>query len=407
MAERELPLSGVRVADFFWMIAGPLGSRVLANYGAEVIRIESSNRIDRVRETGPHPPGPWSINADGSFQDCNSNKLSISLNLNTHKGIEIARRLVAVSDVVTNNFTGTRMDRWGLGYDELSRIRPDLIMLTMPVFGMTGPYARYGGYGNGISAGAGLAAISGYPDEVPFGLGSLYPDFSSNPFHAVIALLSALHYRSRSGRGQFIEISQFESTAQLLGTAVLQYTATGESLQRMGNRHPEAAPHGAYPCMGDDRWIAISVMNDDQWQELCTVMGRAGWAADPRLNAAAGRLQCQDEIDEALADWTGRQDAVELMHALQAADVPAGVVQNVEEMVYHDPQLAERDYYYRVTNGEGHEFITHGEPVRLRNAKALRRPAPLFGEHTEYVLHEVLGMGSNEVAELYVENVLS
>jgi len=196
--ERPLPLAGVRVADFFWMIAGPLGSRLFANYGAEVIRIESANRVDRVRETGPHPDGPWSVNADGSFNDCNTNKLSITLDLNTRKGVALARRLVAVSDVVTNNFTGSRMDRWGLGYEALCAIRPELIMLTMPVFGMSGPYARYGAYGNGINASAGMAALSGFPGQPPIGLGSLYPDFSSNPYHAAIALLSALHYRRRT-----------------------------------------------------------------------------------------------------------------------------------------------------------------------------------------------------------------
>jgi benzylsuccinate CoA-transferase BbsF subunit len=354
-----LPLTGVRVLDFTWMIAGPLSTRVLADFGAEVIKVESYNRVDRVRETGPHPDGPWSLNEDGSFNDCNLGKKSVLLNLNRPQGRELALRLAAVSDVAAANFTGDRLDRWLLGFADLVRVRPDLIFLNMPVFESAGPRARWGGIGTHINALAGINAISGFPDDPPFGLGPLYPDFSGNPFHAAAAILSALINRDRGAGAQLIEVSQYESTASILGPALLHHAATGHNPPRIGNHSERACPHNVYPCAprsptasppaggavsdadssarlravshisttaGDDRWCAIAVSTDTHWSALCAVLDRRGWLTDPRFATAAQRRPHEQALDALIASETARWTADELAARLRAAGVPAAPV---------------------------------------------------------------------------------
>ena len=258
----SLPLEGIRVADFCWMIAGPATSRILADFGAEVIKIESSRRVDRIREGGVLPPADAIADSNGVFNDCNTNKLSIELNLGHPRGIELAKQLIAQSDVVTNNFTAERMDRWGLGYDALRTLKPDLVMMTMPVMGMTGPYRGYGSYGNGVIAYGGLSANMGRAGNPPVGIAPLYSDFST-PYFAASAILAAVHHRERTGQGQFIDLAQAEATVSLLGADVLNRTVNGALPQIDGNHAADFAPHDAYPCAGEDRWLAIAVTSEE------------------------------------------------------------------------------------------------------------------------------------------------
>lgn len=403
-----LPLAGITVTDFFWLIAGPATSRILADWGADVIRIESAARMDQIRQGGTWPPDDQrtATSRNSVFNDCNTNKRSVTLNLNHAEAIEIARELVARSDIVTNNFKGDRMERWGLGYEELRRIKPDIIMLTMPVMGTTGPYLDYGANGNGVIAYGGINMGMGFPERPPIGMGPLYSDFAT-PYLAVTALMAALHHRERTGEGTFIDLAQLEATVSLLGPQVLEYTANGSLPERRGNRSPDWAPHGAYPCRGHDRWIAIAVTSDEEWRRLCAAIGSEAAAGDARYLDAEARLAHADELDELVASWTADHDAWELTHELQRAGVPAGIVEDLEDMLTRDPHLPERHFTRVPGDDDGLMYVTHGQPARLNgHSPELKRP-PNMGEHNEEVLKGLLGITDQRYVELLIEGVIS
>ena len=402
------PLAGIAVADFFWLIAGPATSRILADFGADVIKIESSTRGDQIRDGGVWPgPEQRTANSRNSvFNDCNTNKRSITLNLNNPDAIEVAKQLIAQSDIVTNNFKGDRMERWGLGYEELRKIKPDIIMLTMPVMGTTGPYLEYGANGNGVVAYGGISMGMGFPERPPVGMGPLYSDFST-PYVAVSALMAALHHRERTGEGTFIDLAQLEATVGLLGPQILDYTANGVAPERRGNRSPDWAPHGAYPCRGDDRWIVIAVRSEDEWRRLCDLIDEPQLADDARFATNADRLEHADALDEAIAGWTRERDAWELTHELQRGGVAAGIVEDLEDMLTRDPHLPERHFVEVPGDDDGLSYITHGQPARLNGrSPRLARP-PNLGEHTEEVLKGVLGISDERYVELLVSGALT
>jgi len=403
--DRRLPLEGIRVADFFWLIAGPAGSRVLADFGAEVIKIESLSRLDRIREGGVQPPEGAVADSNGVFNDCNTNKRSITLNLNTPRGIELAKEIVRRSDIVTNNFTGDRMERWGLGYEALREVRPDLIMLSLPVMGTTGPYVRYGAYGNGVIAFSGLSTNMGPPERPPVGIAPLYSDFSA-PLFAAIAVLAALHHRERTGEGQFIDLAQAESAMALLGTGTLEYTVNGTLPPRPGNRSRDHCPHGAYRCAGSDRWCAIAVASDDEWRRLCEAMQRPELIADPRFATFEARKRHEDALDAEIAAWTATRDPWQVTHVLQAAGVAAGVVEDLADMVVRDPHLPGRHLREIAREGESVSFMTHAQPVRLDGESPPLRRAPLMGEHNEYVFRELLGMSHEAFVQALADGAI-
>ena len=402
------PLEGIRVADFFWLIAGPATSRMLADFGAEVIKIESLARMDQIREGGiwPDPELRNGSSRNGTFNDCNTNKLSITLNLNEPEAIEIAKQLVAQCDIVTNNFTGDRMDRWGLGYEELRKVKPDIIMLTMPVMGTTGPLLKYGANGSGVPAYGGINMGMGFPDRPPTGMGPLYSDFST-PYFAVGALMAALHHRARTGEGRFIDLAQLEATVSLLGTQILEYTANGTIPARTGNRSRDWAPHGAYRCTGDDRWVAIAVRTDSEWAALCAELARPELADDRRFATNEARLEHADELDRIIESWTVSRDAWDVTRTLQRAGVMAGVVEDLEDMLTRDPHLRERHFHDLVGTDDGVTYVTHGQPARLDGeSPELKRP-PLMGEHNEFVFKELLGVSDDRYVGLLVSGVIS
>jgi benzylsuccinate CoA-transferase BbsF subunit len=387
------------------MIAGPLATRVLANFGADVIKIESSARIDTIRALGPRPEGNDSSNAAGVFVDCNTSKLSVTIDLNTPRGIEIAKRVVSVSDIVANNFRGDRMDRWGLGYDDLVKLKPDIIMLSMPMMGTTGAHRHYGGNGINIVAAAGISGITGFPERAPVGTGALYPDFSGNPYHAAMAVLAALRHRNRTGKGQFIDLAQYESTISLLGNSVLQYTAMDKVPIRPGNRSDWASPHGVYRCAGDDRWCAIAVENEDEWHGLCRALGDPTWTKESRFETLVGRKKHEDEMDHLIEEWTSSREAHEVMTLLQQHGVSAGVVQNSRDLVENDAPYRER-HIRLLDNPEVGTMTAHGETISISGMEPRVELSPMLGEHTEYILKDLLGFEEADVDQLYVDNVL-
>jgi len=391
-------LAGLRVLDFCWVGAGALVTQALAMHGAEVIKVESRTRPDNLRVAPPMRPGTSGLDASGYFASRNAGKKSFALNMSHPAAAPLARRLAQACSVVTSNFRPGVMERWGLGYADLCRDQPGLIYLTMPMQGATGPHRHYAGFGSTIAALAGLTEPSGQPGRAPVGTGTHYPDHVPNPGHALVALLAALVHRARTGQGGRIELSQLESTASLLGPAVIRYSVTGELPSRQGNRVPWAAPHGVYPCRGDDTWIAICVRTEAEWAGLAAVLEME---ADPR-----DRKQHEDELDERIAARTARWDRWELMRRLQAAGVPAAVAETPGD-VFDDPVLAGRGYWRTLhhpvmgpVRSASAPHLWNGQPVSPRS------PAPLLGQHTEQIARDLLGLDHAEYARLVADQVL-
>lgn len=382
---------------------GPLATRLLADFGAEVIKVESTSRIDTGRANRIPLygvlPGDANSNPDtgGYFQDANAGKRSCTLNLADAEGQELLRRLVAVSGAVVCNLGGDQLARWGLGYEQARALNPGIIVVNMPTMASEGPRARWRAFGDMIAAAAGLKSVSGHPGEPPLPFGHQYPDFSSNPFHAAIALMAALHHRDRTGAGQFIEVSQYESTIALMGASVLEYTANGVTPRPRGNADPEAAPHNLYRCRGEDAWCAITIFTDDQWRALVSIDGLEGLRR-PEFDTAAGRKQHEAVIDTVIETWTVGWSRQELAAFLQERGVPAGPYQHLPELVHTDPVLGDA-HFARVAHPSGREFLIHRNPIQAyRHPPSVER-GPQLGEHTFAVLHDLLGLSLDEIAE--------
>lgn len=398
------PLTGIRVLDFCWMIAGPMTTRLLGDLGAEVLKVESLARVDRIREVGVQPPRMMSTETNGVFNDCNPNKKSICLNLGTPRGIELAKELARHCDVVTSNFTPDRMDRWGLGYEDLRAVKPDIIVASMPVMGSEGPHAAWRAVGNGVIAMSGLNAHTGFPERVPVGLGTLHSDFTS-PYVGALQIAAAIYHRRRTGEGQFIELAQYEATVHLLDTEPLEALINGEQPPRHGNRSREYAPHGVFPCAGDDRWIAIAVRSAGEWEALCRVLDLADLAGQPDLADLAARNDAADEIEGAIAARTADHDAWELTATLQAAGVPAAPVEDVGDLAGRDPM--HEGFLKEIGHPAGVSMLLQYEPVTWNGERFPLERAPFMGEHTAAVLSDLLGFTADELAELAAAGVLS
>ena len=395
--EAGLALGGIRVLDFTWIHAGPSATRILSDQGAEVIKVESNNALSVVG-------GPASATARGLGQrhNWNAGKLSISLNMKTPQGIDIARRLVAVSDVVAENFSGRVMPSWGLDYDSIKAVNPSVIMLSMSGFGRTGPWKDRVSYGQTLQAWSGFTQLTGFPDTDPSGPASAYSDAVGGMAGAQATLLALIH-RSQTGRGQWLDVSQFESLSSLLETLVLDMSVNGSGAvtTRAGNRLPHGggAPHGAYRCRGEDRWVAISVFTDAEWRAFVDVMGNPEWAEDGRFADGDARERNADALDALVESWTVQHTAEEAMALLQSAGAAAGVVQTGEDLS-RDPQLKARGFFRRVADHQGEYRTIESAPYKLsRTPGRVTKGAPEFAADMTYVLRELLGMSDDEVDE--------
>lgn len=403
----RLPLAGLRVADFCWIGAGSYTTKIFGDLGADVIKIETSTRLDSLRLAGPYKDGKSGVNRSGYFADRNASKRGITIDLKHPRALAVVRRLIAKSDIVANNFAAGVMEKLGLGPEDCAAIRPDIIYLAMSMQGSQGPQRDFRGTGSSIAALTGIQELSGLPERVPAGTGTNYPDHLPNPCHAAFAVLAALRYRRRTGRGQVIDFAQTEPMLALMGPTFLDLTVNGRLQQRRGNDHPWAAPHGVYPCAGEDRWIAITVMDDAQWAALVEAMGRPAWALDPRWQTMPERYRARAGIDERLAGWTRGHEAQRLMRDLQARGVPAGAVQDAHDVTRVDPQLAYRGHWVRLPHAEMGESIYNNLPFRSSRWRVQpQRPAPLLGEHTREVLRDLLGLADAEIDALQAEQVL-
>jgi benzylsuccinate CoA-transferase BbsF subunit len=405
---RRLPLDGVRVTDFTWIGAGSYCTKILADFGADVVKIESERRPDSLRLAAPYKDGKMGINRSGYFADRNTSKRSMRLDMKHPKALDVVKRLIAQSDIIANNFTPGVMERFGLDYETVRRIRPDIIYLAMSMQGQSGPERGYLGYGSSMAAVTGFQHLSGVPGRPPSGTGTNYPDHVPNPCHAAFAVLAALRHRRKTGEGQFIDIAQTEPTVALIGPTVLDLTVNGNLQQPRGNEKPGVAPHGVYRCAGDDRWIAICVMNDAQWRAAAGVFGSPAWMSDPMWATGASRYDHRADLDGRMNALTGGRNAEDLMVALQAKGVPAGVVETAEDVIRNDAQLAHRGHWVKLDHPEMGASLYNAPPFRCSKTKGtLSRPAPLLGQHTDEICHTLLGMSDAEMSALKDEGLFN
>jgi len=402
-----LPLAGITVADFTWIGAGSYTTKILADSGADVIKIESAERIDTLRDAKPFKDGVRGLNRSGYFADRNSSKRSVTLNLKSEYGRELARRIIERSDVVANNFTPGTMEKFGLGYETVQTFKPDVIYISMSMHGQTGPEAKYLGYGLTMGAVTGLHHLCGYPDQEPAGTGTNFPDHVPNPTHAAFAILAALRHRRRTGQGQFIDVAQIEPTIALLGPAVMDFTVNGHVAGRVGNQQIAGAPHGVYPARGNDCWIAISAPGETAWRTLLQVLEDPALSQDARFATATARWEHRGPLDAALARITPKHDAHELAGQLQQRGVAAAPVQDAAEVLHRDEQLRSREHWVYLEHPEMGRTVYNALPFRLSRTPVFpHRPAPLLGEHTSEVLQEKLGLAAAEIETLREQGAL-
>jgi benzylsuccinate CoA-transferase BbsF subunit len=395
------PLEGLKILDFSWAAAGPVVTSVMACYGAEVIKVETHKNIDNTRTLMPFVGGIQTPDRASGFLSVNAGKYSITLNLKTPKGKEIAGRLIKRSDILVENFTSGTMPELGLGYEDCKKIKPDIIYLSSNMYGHTGPYANRGGFGGTLLSASGLMHLTGWPDGLPKEPGYVYTDFVAPKF-ALLGLLAALDFRRKTSKGQYIDLSQMETIPFFQSPINLDYQANGRDSMRIGNRSTYAAPHGVYRCQGRHRYCVITVFSDDKWRKFCQVIGQPSLAEDPEFRTVLNRLKNVDKVDKLVEDWTMLHSTEEVMNLMQAAGIAAGVVQNGQDLD-NDPQL--KDYYWNLDYPELGILPYRGMPVKASGFDYEVKRCPRLGEHNDYVYTELLGISDTEFAQLLEEGI--
>ena len=411
-----LPLEGIRVIDVSMWFAGPMASRLFADMGAEVIKIESLKHIDPWR--GPVKRNPTvkrrfpaiietdqPYNCSPGFNLQNRNKLGITLDLGTARGKQLFKRLVGLGDIVLENYSPRVMEKLELGYEVLRQVNPGIIMMSMPAFGRSGPHKDYLAFGQTIDCMSGMAFRTGYENEEPMLQSGLSYGDPLSGMNAAFACLAALHHRRKTGQGMHIELSQVEGLIAFNADAIMDYTMNSRVQGRMGNRHPDMAPHGAYRCRGEDKWVAIAIPSDAAWARFCEAIGHGSWTGDSRFSDAHSRHRNRNELDDLIEEWTAKHDHGEVMQILQRADIPAGPVFDSRELL-EDPHLEKRGFFEDVTHSEAgtHKYI--GMYAKLSKTPGhIRKAAPRLGEDNEHVFGELLGLSREEMAELEMEGI--
>ena len=419
-------LEGIRILDFTWLLAGPYATRILADFGAEVIKVQSQKIA-----TGAES------NTTGYFNTWNRNKLGITLNMNHPEAKDISLRLVKASDVVMENFTPRVMSNWGLSYDNLKKVKPDIIMLSMSGMGGTGPWRDFAAFGPTIQAFSGITSLTSFSHSLatlahrndrggahddgekfvkspPLGLGYSYADPVAGLF-AALAVLAALEYRDKTGQGRHIDISEYETMCSLLGPAILDYTVNQDSAVPQGNNpgHVPSAPYGCYRCRGNDRWCVIAVSTEEEWQALKHVLTEVkesrvkSQESGGELSTLEGRKNHAEELNELLEQWTIKHTPEEVMNLLQQAGVPAGIVEDANDLA-NDPQLTARNFFIQAEHPVLGKTIFDNTPIKFSRTPArFCRPAPLLGQDNHYVYREILGMSEQELSRYIEEGVIS
>jgi len=377
----------------------------LGEHGATVVHVESRSRPDGFRvHYPPYKDNIPGLNRTGTFAIFNDSKLGITLNLKHPQGLEVAKRLVAWADILIENFVPGVMARNGLSYEAASEVNPSIIYLSSCNMGQTGPKASQRGFGSQLTSQSGYTYLTGDPDGEPMLLFGPYIDFVAVGF-GLVAVLAALDYRRRTGKGQHIDLSQYETGLQFIAPALLDYDVNGRVMSRMGNRSPSAAPHGAYPCRGEDRWCVIAVCTEDEWLAFCRATGHPEWAEETRFGSLAARKAHEDELDALVSAWTSQLTPHAVMETLQAAGVRAGVVNRLSDL-FADPQLAHRRIWRELLHPELERFHYVAPPFILSETPAELRPSPLLGEHNQLVYREILGVPDRKIKQLISDGVI-
>jgi len=397
-------LEGVKIADFTWALVGPITTNMLSIFGAEVIKIEGRARPDSRRIAAPFKDNIPGLNRSCNFNTYNLGKKSIALNLANKKGIEIAKRIVKWADVVVENFAGTAMERMGLSYAVLKEIKTDIIMLSSSPTGQTGKYPSVRAIGSHLTALSGLQDTAGWPDMEPTGLDS-YTDFISPYFNAT-TILAALDYKRRTGKGQYLDLSQYEDCIHFMAPLVLDFTANHRITSRMGNRSSDAVPHNAYRCLGDDRWCVIAVFNEKEWNLFCNIIDKPWLKSCDRFATFILRKNNEDELDKIIESWTILHSPEDIMTLLQNNGIAAGVVESAEDILDKDPQIAYRGFFTPLDHPEVGLYRAPRSAYILSKIDPVMERAPLIGEHNEYVLKEILALSDEEIGELIVEGIV-
>ncbi len=405
VAPPRLPLSGVRVLDLTMAWAGPHATRLLADMGAEVIKLEAASSWDLLRAINLlGSDTDRAYNRSAYFNHINRNKYACSLDLRSEKGQELFLRLVKVADAVVENFRPEVMDQLGLGYEVLAAANPEIVMVCMPGHGRGGPESSYVTYGSQVEQLSGITSLTGYPGEGPHKSGISYGDPVAGAT-AAAAVLTALWRRRRTGRGGYFEVAQREAMTLLIGEYVVAFGMNGRQPPTVGNSHPSMAPHGVYRCRGEDSWLALAVGSDTAFDALCRVMRRTDLVADARFADVVSRHHHRPELDAVVGDWTGGQDALEAAERLQAVGVSAAPVLSVPDLM-ENGQLRARGFFETVAQPEAGVWEMEGSPWRLSETSAhVRLPSPRFAEHNQYVLGTLLGLPAGEVADLEASGV--
>ena len=412
-----LPLHDIRIIDISMWFAGPMATRLFADMGAEVIKIESIQHIDPWRGPAKRDPNmSWRFpvkietdrpyNCSPGFNLQNRNKLGITLDLSEPKGKAIFKKLVGIGDIVVENYTPRVMKKLGLDYDVLRQVNPEIILMSMPGLGRTGPDKDYLAFGQTIDCMSGMAYRTGYMGEEPMLQSGLSYGDPLSGMNAAFACLAALHHRRQTGEGIHIELSQVEGLIAFNADAILDYTMNGVIQDRIGNRHPTMAPHGCYRCKGEDRWITIAIPSEATWNRFCQTIGKDSWLVDERFLDMPSRYRNQDELNQLIEEWTLQRDHYQIMYLLQQADIPSGPVLDAKELVA-DPHLNDRGFFETITHPEAGTHPYVGMYAKMsKTPGSIRKPAPCLGEHNRYVYEKLLGLPQEEIDQLEEEGII-
>jgi len=393
----ENALQGIRVLDFTWLLAGPYATRILADFGAEVIKVQSKKTATGVES-----------NATGYFNTWNRNKLSITIDMTHSESQELVLNLVKISDVVIENFTPRVMTNWGLSYEAMKEVKPDLIMVSMSGMGQTGPWRDFIALGPTIQALSSITYLTSYSQGPPVGIGYSYADPVAG-LVAALATLAALEHRARTGQGQYMDISEYEVMCSLLGSTMLDYSANHNLAVPRGNtsEYMPASPHGCYKCLGDDRWCVIAVFSDEEWYALCRAMGNPSWAKQQKFSNLLGRLEHRGELEKLLEQWTLKYTPEEVVDMLQRAGVASGIVNNAADLA-NEPQLKSRGFFVQLHHPVLGNTDSDGTPIRLSRTPAqYRRASPLLGQDNRYIYQDLLGLSEEQLRQYIEKGVIS
>lgn len=405
MSTPKSALDGIKVIDFGVVGVAPTTAKYLGHHGATVIRIESHTAPEVQRTMRPYKDEIPGLDRAAVFTGCNSSKLSVTLNLSRPEAVEVRRRLTKWADIMINGFPPGTMKKLGLDYGSVKTVNPKVIYYSTCVGGQQGPLAHFRAYGHQVAALSGVSHLIGWPDREPTGVPYAYADWVT-PRFAVSAVMAALDYQQRTGKGQYIDQSQLEATIHFFSPVIMDYAINGRILGRNGNRLSYAAPHGVYRCQGEDRWVAIAVFTDEEWQGFCKAIGEPVWTKEPKFDSLISRKKHEDELDGLVEKWTINFTAEQVMSLLQAAGVCAGVVQSVKDL-FEDPQLKHREHFRYFEHAVIGRHAYENLAFRLSKTADRQRAAPTMGADNEYVLRELLGFDDDEIADLLEERVIT